>query len=142
VIANAGEETASLLGEFGFAVGVGFQLRDDVLGIWGTTAETGKSEADDIRRRKKSYPILLLHDLATAQDRATLDHLYRLPDIPPDGVATVLDMLRQYEVDIAAQDRVTLWHDRASELLERALPASLARSHLESLVDKLGSRTA
>jgi geranylgeranyl diphosphate synthase type I len=142
IIAGASAETAALLGEFGYAVGNGFQLRDDVLGIWGSTVDTGKTEADDIRRRKKSFPILLLRDLANSTDRAKLDALYQLPDIPPKGVAMILAMLRHYEVDIAAQETVQHWHDRAATLLDSAVPANQARARLESLVEKLGSRTA
>jgi len=34
-------------------------MRDDILGIWGSEAETGKSSSGDIRRRKKSLPVVL-----------------------------------------------------------------------------------
>lgn len=47
---------------FGYHLGMAFQLRDDILGIWGDASKTGKSAATDIETRKKTYPVL--HALA------------------------------------------------------------------------------
>ena len=52
------QETIERLRSFGYAMGVAFQVRDDLLGVWGTTAELGKTPAGDVYRRKKSLPIL------------------------------------------------------------------------------------
>ena len=68
-IAGAAIDRASQFADFGAALGIGFQLRDDILGVWGETIDTGKAEADDIRRRKKSLPILLLRDVLPSTNR-------------------------------------------------------------------------
>lgn len=44
--------------EAGRLFGMGFQIRDDILGIWGTTQTTGKPEACDLMRRKKTFPVV------------------------------------------------------------------------------------
>ncbi len=59
------EETIKRLRSFGHAIGVAFQVRDDLLGVWATTAESGKTPAGDVYRRKKSLPFL--HALEHAQ---------------------------------------------------------------------------
>ena len=59
MLGGADEIAAERWGEFGQALGIGFQIRDDLLGIWGTTDATGKAPADDVRRRKQSLPILM-----------------------------------------------------------------------------------
>lgn len=51
-------ETAEMLGRAGLLLGRAFQIRDDMLGIWGAETRTGKEPAADIRRRKKSLPIV------------------------------------------------------------------------------------
>jgi geranylgeranyl diphosphate synthase type I len=61
IVGGADQVKAELYGAFGQALGLGFQLRDDALGVWGATAQTGK-DAGDIRRKKKSYPVLLLFE--------------------------------------------------------------------------------
>jgi geranylgeranyl diphosphate synthase type I len=64
IAGGASDEAARAFGRFGLALGLGFQVQDDLLGIWGTAKETGKPAADDIRRRKKSLPVLLLLERA------------------------------------------------------------------------------
>jgi geranylgeranyl diphosphate synthase type I len=57
VLAGADEPTVAALSDFGAQVGLAFQLVDDVLGVWGDPAVTGKSIHSDLRARKKSLPI-------------------------------------------------------------------------------------
>ncbi|MFB7470624.1 polyprenyl synthetase family protein [Kitasatospora sp. NPDC056184] len=57
VLAGAPEPTVEALALFGDQLGVAFQLVDDVLGIWGDPAVTGKSVHSDLRSRKKSLPV-------------------------------------------------------------------------------------
>jgi geranylgeranyl diphosphate synthase type I len=78
------EEVLSTYARFGEALGLAFQIRDDILGIWGVEAETGKSSGSDIRRRKKTLPVVyaLLHAHRSA--RVRLRALYG-----PAGPATI-----------------------------------------------------
>jgi len=71
------EETIERLSSFGEAMGIAFQVRDDLLGIWATTAESGKTPAGDVYRRKKSLPVLHALEHANAQDQATLREIYQ-----------------------------------------------------------------
>jgi geranylgeranyl diphosphate synthase type I len=57
VLAGADRDTVSALTTFGAQVGLAFQLVDDVLGIWGDPAVTGKPVYSDLRSRKKSLPV-------------------------------------------------------------------------------------
>ena len=61
IIAGAGARAISNLGEFGRSLGLAFQLQDDVLGIWGDSAKTGKPQ-NDLARRKKTLPVLFAAD--------------------------------------------------------------------------------
>lgn len=69
-------ETVQRLRSFGWAMGIAFQVRDDMLGIWASTAESGKTPAGDIYRRKKSLPILHALEHATPTDQHYLRDLY------------------------------------------------------------------
>lgn len=57
VCAGAPHDTVTALAEFGSQLGLAFQLVDDVLGIWGDPAVTGKPVFSDLRSRKKSLPV-------------------------------------------------------------------------------------
>jgi geranylgeranyl diphosphate synthase, type I len=55
---------------------VAFQVRDDLLGVWASKAELGKTSAGDILRRKKSLPILHALEQASEQDQLLLRSIY------------------------------------------------------------------
>jgi geranylgeranyl diphosphate synthase type I len=141
IIAGVDDARADACGEFGFALGIGFQVQDDWLGVWGDPARTGKAAADDIRRRKKAFPALLLHDRAVPEDRSRIDELYSQPSIEPGQIDEILDMMRRYEVATDVQAEVKAWHDRAADALTFALPANEARDELLALVESLGNRS-
>jgi geranylgeranyl diphosphate synthase type I len=70
------ELTVDRLGSFGHAIGIAFQVRDDLLGIWASQDELGKTSAGDIYRRKKSLPILHALEHAGEDDQRFLLTLY------------------------------------------------------------------
>ncbi|MGB8348581.1 MAG: polyprenyl synthetase family protein [Ktedonobacteraceae bacterium] len=69
-------ETIERLRNFGHAIGIAFQVRDDLLGVWASTAQSGKTEAGDIYRRKKSLPLLHALEHANAEDQRYLREVY------------------------------------------------------------------
>ncbi|MEX2314101.1 MAG: polyprenyl synthetase family protein [Thermomicrobiales bacterium] len=142
LIAGADRQQAAQFAEFGAALGIGFQLRDDILGVWGEPGDTGKSRADDIRRRKKSLPVLLLRERATAEEQALLDAIYEHDDVTADEIEAVLVMMRVHEVAPDVQARVLAWHNRARDLLEAAAPDSPARDAMFDLVKTLEARAS
>jgi geranylgeranyl diphosphate synthase type I len=70
------QEIIESLARFGHALGLAFQVRDDMLGVWATEAELGKLPAGDIYRRKKSLPILHAFQYAQPDDHQALAKLY------------------------------------------------------------------
>jgi geranylgeranyl diphosphate synthase type I len=66
--------------EFGEQIGRAFQIVDDVLGVWGDPAVTGKPAADDVVRGKRALPFLLALARLAEPERARLAELYRLPE--------------------------------------------------------------
>ena len=57
---------------YGAAVGEAFQLRDDLLGVYGDPAVTGKPSGDDLRSGKPTVLVMLAHQLAGSAQRAEL----------------------------------------------------------------------
>jgi geranylgeranyl diphosphate synthase type I len=140
---GADSDVADTLGRFGRSLGLGFQIRDDVLGIWGTQAETGKPAADDIRRRKQSLPVILLREAVAGDDRESLESIFRKPEIDETDVERTLALLDAYQIRQTSEAHVTHHHDRAARLLDDASrhcrPEPVAE--LRSLVDALALRT-
>lgn len=144
VVGGATTEVADQLGEVGEAIGMGFQIRDDMLGIWSPSDETGKDAADDIRRRKQSLPILILRQSASEDDLERLAVLYQGDEIDPDGTDEVLAMLQRYDVEALTLAHVTDAHERAERALADALPAddTPAVRALRALITQLQARTS
>jgi geranylgeranyl diphosphate synthase type I len=142
LVAGASDGVADRFGAFGGALGLGFQVRDDLLGIWGAPESTGKAPADDIRRRKQSLPILLLRQRADAATRAELNELYGRPEIDDSGVRRVLALLAAHEVRAGVESEVRVFHDEARRALLAATDGrpSAAREALLLLVEALSSR--
>ncbi|NEE37819.1 polyprenyl synthetase family protein, partial [Streptomyces sp. SID7982] len=57
-LGGAPQATVAELDRAGRHLGVAFQAVDDLLGIWGDPALTGKPVHNDLRQRKKTYPVL------------------------------------------------------------------------------------
>jgi len=95
--AGAGPATIEAVRTFGTDIGVAFQLRDDLLGMFGDTEVTGKPAGDDLREGKRT--LLMAHglDYATRAGRAADADLMRDalgdPALTPDTVARVREIL-------------------------------------------------
>ena len=76
----------------GRRLGIAFQVRDDMLGVWGSPAETGKPLGADILRRKKSLPIVYALS-ARGEERDELAEVYAQPEVGQEDVAVVLKAL-------------------------------------------------
>jgi isopentenyl-diphosphate delta-isomerase type 1 len=121
------------LREFGDALGLAFQLRDDVLGLYGDPGVTGKSTLDDLRGGKRTLPVLRALRLADAAQRSVLTRCLGDPALDEEGAAAVREIvsctgaLASVEVLIAAE------HARAVRALA-AIPEP-ARSALAGLAE-------
>ena len=139
--AGADEDCLGALTRFGRELGIGFQIRDDVLGLWGREDALGKPVGSDLRRNKRSLPIV--HALAAA-GRAERDTLIGLLEggVPTDeeaaGIAARMEELgsRAFCERLA---KASL--NRGLEALAQAKPESGPAADLRTLADYLIERT-
>lgn len=79
--------------EYGRRLGLAFQIRDDILGCWGDSTETGKSSGDDIRAGKRSYPIVVGLEFASDEERRQVSSVLGREDATDQDVAAVRSLL-------------------------------------------------
>ena len=93
LVGTVDDKLVECLAGFGRHLGTAFQIQDDILGIWGGVEETGKSQYDDILRRKKTLPVIfgLAHPEGMAGEE--LSALYRRPDMSLADAARVASLL-------------------------------------------------
>ncbi|MBL8929070.1 MAG: polyprenyl synthetase family protein [Kineosporiaceae bacterium] len=80
---------------FGLPLGEAFQLRDDVLGVFGDPATTGKPAGDDLREGKRTVLVALASHRATPAAAERLERLLGDPDLDADGVEACRTILHE-----------------------------------------------
>jgi len=131
------------LSAYGLDLGEAFQLRDDLLGVYGDPRQTGKPAGDDLREGKRTVLVALALDQASPSTVAVFDTLLGAPDLGQGGV----DELRALITASGAPDRV---EQLIRELTTSALAAlrsttgltDQGRAALEALIDVSTARSA
>lgn len=123
-MAGGSEQQLEALSGYGVPVGTAFQMRDDILGVFGDPEVTGKPAGDDLREGKRTVLIELARREMAAGPRTTLDEL-----LGDDGLA--LDQIRMLQraiADAGALERLEGMIDRAvGGALEALRDAELSR---------------
>jgi geranylgeranyl diphosphate synthase type I len=141
-IAGAGPRTIEACTAIGLPLGEAFQLRDDVLGVFGDPAVTGKSADDDLREGKQTLLVALAEEATDDAGRALLARHLGNQDADPSD----FDALRQLIVRTGARNLVERRIAEQTELARRAIgEAPLtedARAALDALAVAATSRNA
>ena len=136
--AGAEPARAAEYAKLGRAYGRAFQIRDDVLGTWGTSSVTGKPSGADVARRKWSFPVVWALATPPSADRDIVARAYEpCSRLELDGVPEVIGALERLGARVAADEM----HDRAlTEADEIAARAALDRENAVSDFLALGAR--
>lgn len=133
----AGDDPASVghYATYGKDLGLAFQVKDDILGIWGDEKRTGKSAATDVITRKKTLPVL--YGLSKS---AKLRQLYAQTESDAQFVDEAVRELDACEARAYADARASDYSHSALAHLEAAGPAEPAKGALRQLADMLLNR--
>lgn len=135
LVAGAPEASALALRRYGEALGMTFQMLDDILGLWGDPQETGKPVGSDLQKRKKTLPIL--HGITHS---APLSDLLAQPELSAADRQVALEELERTGSRAHAETRATEYHRVALEALEQSGASGPAREALEELATRLLTR--
>lgn len=138
---GAGPDLLTAYSDYGLALGAAFQLRDDVLGVFGDPGQTGKPAGDDLREGKQTLLVAFALERADREAAATVDRLLGDPALDPVGIAE----LRRIIVDTGALARVEAevaeQVDRARSALARAEVTAEAGQALQALITAATTRS-
>jgi geranylgeranyl diphosphate synthase type I len=126
VLAGADDATIKALSLFGQRVGMAFQAVDDVLGIWGEPAKTGKPVGSDLLTHKKSLPVVIARALGGADLDALLGS--QMDD------AAVLEAARRIEATGARREVMAIAERAFAEALDALESVPLADGYRDELV--------
>ncbi|MFC2058368.1 polyprenyl synthetase family protein [Chloroflexota bacterium] len=114
-------------------LGLAFQIRDDILGIWGDEALTGKPRGSDIRHRKKSFPVVYLLERVEGEVKRKLASIYEKEFIEADDLETVWGNLESVDALLQSQQVAEKYCEQALGELERLPLSPPARRDLEEM---------
>src|SRR5262245_29158250 len=117
-LAGADQDLVESLSRFGLPVGEAFQLRDDVLGMFGDATVTGKPAGDDIRAGKRTVLLARAYERATPDQRTTLDDLVGDAGLDTDGVDRVRSIVQTTGALSAVEEHIADLLDVALRTLD------------------------
>jgi geranylgeranyl diphosphate synthase type I len=134
LLATDDEEVIGRYRRFGWALGLAFQINDDLLGIWGAEQATGK-EPSDVAHRKKTLPVIYAAEHAGPEDRARLLELYTHMDPSEAEVAEIVQILERVGARDYTRDQARRYRDEAlAELNAAGVVQLAARARLEEII--------
>ncbi|MFQ5975876.1 MAG: polyprenyl synthetase family protein [Candidatus Hydrothermarchaeales archaeon] len=95
LLATENEEMIKHFKNFGEMIGIGFQIRDDIIGVWEKSESTGKPKASDIRNKKKSLPVIHALEKSSKEQRKAMQAIYAKEKLTDKDVEKVLDILHK-----------------------------------------------
>lgn len=117
---------------FGYALGLAFQAQDDILGIWGDTALTGKSAESDLLSGKKSLPIIFALNKAGDFARRWVQG-----GIQPEEVRELASLLEREGARAFAEEEARSKTEQSLQALHQARPREDYEEILRSLALRL-----
>ncbi|MEI6372549.1 MAG: polyprenyl synthetase family protein [Actinomycetes bacterium] len=140
-LAGADDQVIATLSDYGLPLGEAFQLRDDVLGVFGDPSQTGKPAGDDLREGKRTVLIAeTLESCSTAEADVVRRHLGD-PALSLEGVSALRDIITTSGALARVESTITEYTERALTAVRSPLFAPEAVTVLEGLAIAATSRS-
>ncbi|WP_460774195.1 polyprenyl synthetase family protein [Nocardia tengchongensis] len=134
--AGAPEDTVEAVENFGKELGLAFQFGDDIMGLWGDPATTGKPAGQDLVRRKRTLPVIAALESDTAAARS-LTELYLSPQpMTPCEIAAATELV----VAAGGKHKATEYVEKCVTAALMALPTDLRTPDLKALAHLVAGR--
>ncbi|MDQ2093241.1 polyprenyl synthetase family protein [Rhodalgimonas zhirmunskyi] len=140
-ISGADAAQVKALFDYGDALGIAFQIVDDLLDYWGDAGTTGKNIGDDFRERKLTLPVIKAVAKADPEERAFWQRTIEKGKQADGDLEEALRLLRKHDVLEATRKEALSWSNKAKSALE-TLPNHLVRDMLSDLADYVVARVS
>ncbi|PWR14338.1 polyprenyl synthetase [Micromonospora acroterricola] len=140
-LADASADVRAAYSAYGLPLGEAFQLRDDVLGVFGDPAQTGKPAGDDLREGKRTYLVAAALEATDDAGRELLLGRLGDPDLDEQGVARLREMISASGALARTEQRIVTLTDTALAALAAVDLDTEARQALVDLAIAATRRT-
>jgi octaprenyl-diphosphate synthase len=131
IIADAPEDKEKALSEYGFNLGIAFQMADDLFDYTLQTSDFGKEVGADLREGKLTLPVIYALKQANSSDRDLMIKIIRNPDFTTDDFKTLLDLLVKYGGIDYTQETAASYIDTAKNALALFEPSPTKETMLD-----------
>lgn len=131
ILAEAPESDIDTLKELSIIVGIGYQLRDDIIGVFGDPTVTGKSNVSDIKEGKRTYLVEKFEQLATPQQSKDFFAIFHQPNVGDKQLAIIKNLLVQTGARAAVEQLVEEKRLKALQTVSKlSLPADAKQLYI------------
>lgn len=140
-LADANDETAKLIYDFGINLGMAFQLQDDLLDTFGNQETFGKKIGGDIVANKKTFLLIEALEKANSAQRTELKNWLDKTDFDPnEKIKAVSDLYNQLEIKKLAEEKIDAYFYAASKILQKIRVQEERKMPLKNLTQKMLGR--
>lgn len=140
-LAGASDEQEAALAGFGLPIGVAFQLRDDMLGVFGDEHVTGKPSGGDLIEGKRTVLVTLAREALPGSQRRVFDDMLG-SELDRDQVAVMQHTIRESGADTQVEEMIQRNVDRGLKALASAPLDDAALAHLRQLAERAATRAS
>jgi geranylgeranyl diphosphate synthase, type II len=143
IMAGATDEAQKAIYRFGELVGIGFQLMDDILDVFGDNQKVGKQAGGDIISNKKTYLLIKALELAAGETKTKLHNWLNADDfLPAQKVEAVTAIYNQLKIKELATTQSEYYFSEAYKLLDTiAMPAE-NKTYLHNFCEWIRTRVS
>jgi geranylgeranyl diphosphate synthase type I len=141
IIGTDDTETAERFRELGENLGIAFQIRDDILGIWGDSRTTGKPGGGDIRRRKKTLPIVFALSNGPLRVKRAIAGIFQKGAVGDLDTEEVLEAMGEAGVYAHVQEMVEDYCEQSRRLIHAIQMERRFKDNFEQIVEFLTVRS-
>lgn len=143
ITAGATTEQQKAIYTFGELVGIGFQLMDDILDVFGDQAKVGKQVGGDIISNKKTFLLIKALELADSDNKKQLNHWLTIDDfIPTEKVEAVMGIYNSLNIKEIATEKSESYFTKAYNLLETIDIPEENKKHLHDFCEWIRTRVS
>ena len=133
-IAGVPQEQVEALRTYGDALGIAFQIADDLLDYGGDAKATGKNVGDDFRERKLTLPVIKAVAKADADERAFWERTLKVGDIHENDLSEAIDLIARHNALVDTMERARHYGAIARDALA-IFPESKIKGALLEAID-------
>ncbi len=137
ILACNDQKMIDLWQDFGLNFGLAYQIYDDVCSIWEKEENTGKPKAGDIRKKKKTLPVLYALEKLEQKDKEKIMKIYKKDKLDDTDINEVIGLLDKVNAKKYTMDIVIGYKQKALDILKKIKIDKINKEEISKLVEEL-----